>query len=347
MDNTLSADHLLSVPGPRSPVGVRLGEASLALTVIVPIFNEAESVPMLVARLTESLAAAPSPYAGSYEIILVDDGSTDATFGVCADLQRRDARLRVVQFRRNYGKTAALNAGFALCQGRYVVTIDADMQEDPTDMFRLLEQLDAGYDLVSGWRQHRDDPVSKRLPSWVYNTVVAAMTGIRLHDFNCGFKAYRREVVGELRLYGDMHRFVPVLAHQSGFRVTEVPVQHQRRQFGQSKYGSGRLARGYLDFVQVLFLTGYAQQPFRLFGTVGTFCCLVGGVALVYLTALWFLGLGPIGNRPLLTMGALLVMTGVQLLSLGLIGELLRSLTYRPGEGYAIRQILEGEQREE
>ena len=305
------------------------------------MYNEAESIPMLYTGITEVLASAPPPYRQAYEVILVDDGSTDGTFQVCADIQRRDPRVCVVQLRRNFGKTAALHAGFTICRGRYVITIDADMQEDPSDIFLLLSQLEAGYDLVSGWREQRHDPLAKRLPSLVFNKVVSCMTGISLHDFNCGFKAYRREVTAELRLYGELHRFIPVLAHQKGFRVTEVPVHHQRRRFGKSKFGTARLNKGYLDFIQVLFLTMYLQRPFRLFGTIGTLFCALGTLSLSYLTVLWFLGNRPIGNRPLLMLGVLLVLIGLQFLSTGLIGEMLRNLAYHPGDEYIIRRILE------
>jgi hypothetical protein len=214
------------------------------------------------------------------------------------------------------------------------------MQEDPADMFRLLEPLDAGYDLVSGWREQRDDPLTKTLPSRVFNAVVARVTGLALRDFNCGFKAYRREVLTELRLYGELHRFIPVLAHQQGFRVTEARVHHQARRYGKSKFGLGRLGGGYLDFLQVLFLVLYLRRPFRLFGTIGTLLCGLGTVVLAYLGTLWFLGDRPIGNRPLLTLGVLLVLVGLQFFSTGLIGEMLRNLNYRPGDEYAIREVL-------
>jgi glycosyltransferase involved in cell wall biosynthesis len=320
--------------------------APLALSLVVPVYNEADSLPGFYARAAEVLAAAPAPYAESYELILVDDGSTDATPALCADLAARDPRVVVVSFRRNFGKTAALQAGFHESQGRYVVTLDADLQEDPAELFTLLAQLDAGYDLVSGWRVRRQDPLNKTLPSRVFNAVVARGVGLRLHDFNCGFKAYRREVITELRLYGDLHRFIPVLAHQRGFRVTEQPVQHQPRRLGKSKFGAGRLANGYLDFLQVLFLTTFLHRPFRLFGTLGTALAGLGGLVLAYLAALWLLGDRPIGNRPLLTLGVLLVLAGLQLLSTGLLGEMLRSLTYRPGDEYAVRAVLRSKRGE-
>ncbi len=207
-------------------------------------------------------------------------------------------------------------------------------------MFRLLEQLDAGYDLVSGWREQRNDPLNKTLPSRVFNGVVARMTGLALRDLNCGFKAYRREVTRELRLYGELHRFIRVLAHELGFRVTVVPVRHQPRRFGKSKFGAGRLVSGYLDFIQVLFLILFLRRPFRLFGAIGSVMCGLGTLALGYLTVLWFMGDRPIGNRPLLTLGVLLVLVGLQFFSTGLIAEMLRNLTYRPGADYSVREIL-------
>jgi glycosyltransferase involved in cell wall biosynthesis len=311
-----------------------------ALTVVVPLYNESESIPVIYARLTEVLATGPAEYRTAYEIILVDDGSTDRSFEACAAIQEGDARVRVVQFRRNFGKTAALHAGFTLCRGARVVTIDADMQEDPAEMFRLIEQLDAGFDLVSAWRRRRNDPLSKTLPSRIFNGVVSWMTGVRLHDMNCGFKAYTREVVENLRLYGELHRFVPVLAAQRGFRVTEVPVRHERRRFGRSKFGARRFGRGFLDFIQVLFLTTYLRYPLRLFGTIGTAFAVIGFGICAYMAILWLEGRRPIGDRPLLTLGVLLLITGLQFVSTGLVGEMLRHSGYRGEDEYSVRRIL-------
>jgi glycosyltransferase involved in cell wall biosynthesis len=317
------------------------------VSVVVPVCNEEESLPPLYNRLTEVFAAAPAPYRDSYEIIFVDDGSTDGSFSVCAALQQQDVRVSVVQFRRNFGKTAALHAGFARCRGQRVVTIDADMQEDPGDMFRLLDTIDTGYDLVSAWRQQRHDPLSKTLPSRLFNGVVARLTGIRLHDFNCGFKAYSREVISDLHLYGELHRFIPVLAQQLGFRVGEAPVPHQRRRFGKSKFGgTKRLGHGYLDFIQVLFLTSYLHRPLRLFGAVGTLFLAIGLLISLYMSWLWLNHI-PIGTRPLLTLGVLLVITGLQFISTGLVGEMLRNSTFRSGDDYAIRQVLGGDAKAE
>lgn len=314
-------------------------ETRLALSIIVPVYNEDESLPLIYKRLTEVLASAELPYGESYELIFVDDGSSDHSFAICAALSERDERVRVVQFRRNFGKTAALNAGFSIATGRYLVTIDADMQEDPGQMFDLLAQLDAGADMVCAWRKIRNDPVSKTWPSKVFNTVVSQVTGVHLHDFNCGFKAYHHDVVDDLQLYGELHRFIPVLASQRGFRVTEVPVQHQPRRYGKSKFGARRLGRGYLDFLQVLFLTSYLRRPLRLFGLLGTAVLGVGTLICLYLSLLWFQG-EAIGHRPLLTLGVLLVISGLQFISTGLVGEMLRNSVYKRGDDYAIRKIL-------
>jgi glycosyltransferase involved in cell wall biosynthesis len=316
--------------------------ADLALSLVVPIYNEEENIPPLYQRLTQVLAQGPARYRDSYEIILIDDGSSDGSFSACRTLQQSDARVRVVQFRRNFGKTAALHAGFSHAGGDYVVTIDADMQEDPGDMFMLLDQLDAGDDVVSAWRERRNDPVDKTLPSRVFNAVVSNITGVRLHDFNCGFKAYTSAAVADLqqRLYGDLHRFIPVLAHQRGFRVGEVPVEHRPRRFGKSKYGTKRLLRGYLDFMQVLFLTTYLQRPLRLFGLVGTLFAAIGIAINIHLAWLWLMG-QYLSNRPLLFLGILLVVTGLQFVSMGLVGEMLRNSAFRAGDEYSIKQVLE------
>lgn len=328
---------------PTPPATHHQSHGMLALSVVVPIYNEEESIPPLYERLTEVLAQGPARYSESYEVIFVDDGSRDRSFDECAAIQARDSRVRVVQFRRNFGKTAALHAGFSLSRGERVITIDADMQEDPGDMFRLLDRIDAGDDLVSAWRQQRNDPLDKTLPSRFFNAVVARMTGVHLHDFNCGFKAYHRDVITDLDLYGEQHRFIPVLANQRGFRVGEVVVQHQPRRFGKSKFGTRRLLNGYLDFLQVLFLITYLRRPLRLFGTVGTVLGLLGFLICAYLTGLWLIGDRPIGDRPLLILGVLMLITGLQFISTGLVGEMLRRDSYHPNDEYSIRRIVQAE----
>ncbi|MCL5959217.1 MAG: glycosyltransferase family 2 protein [Chloroflexi bacterium] len=306
----------------------------LDLTVVVPVYNEAESLKPLYAQLAGAMQD------GESEVIFVDDGSSDGSFQVLQGLHEMDPRVKAIRFRRNFGKTAALMAGFKLARGQKVVTIDADLQDDPAEITNLCSKLDEGYDLVSAWRARRIDPWSKRLPSSIFNWIVRSLTGIHLHDFNCGLKAYRSEVVEDLRLYGELHRFIPVLANWKGFKVAEVPVNHRPRKYGRSKYGAKRLAAGLLDFAQVLFLTSYMRSPLRLFGTIGLTVFAVGLIFFAYLVALWFSG-ESIGQRPLLILSVLMMVAGLQLFITGLIGEMLRHVTYDPKEEYSVAQMLD------
>jgi len=311
-----------------------------AVSIIIPIFNEAQNIPIIYQRILQVMAEGGKCYQDNYEIIFIDDGSTDNSFEICLKIQEKDPRVRAVQFRRNFGKTAALQAGFSFSQGTYVVTIDCDMQEDPADIFLLLDRLDQGFDLVSGWRKNRKGPVSKIIPSIFFNWIVSIITRIPLHDFNCGFKAYRSIVIKEIKLYGELHRFIPVLAYQRGFKLCEVVVKHQLRKYGNSKFGANRLLRGYFDFIQVLFLANFLQYPLRLFGAIGTVIGFLGFLILAYLAALWFDGIRPIGDRPLMTLGVLLTLMGLQLFSTGLIGEILRNNNYKAEEEYAISKVV-------
>jgi glycosyltransferase involved in cell wall biosynthesis len=315
------------------------------LSLIIPLLNEADNLAPLYERLTASLTGVDQPY----EILFVDDGSDDASPAILEDLFRRDpAHVRVLQFRRNFGKTAALNAGFAHARGQVVITLDADLQDDPAEIPAMLAKLGEGYDLVAAWRYNRQDPLDKTLPSRFFNFVVSRLTGVYLHDFNCGFKVYRRTVTDSVKLYGELHRFIPVLAHQQGFRIAEQPVQHHPRLAGVTKYGAGRFLKGSLDFVTVLFLMTYLKRPLHLFGTVGLAVFGLGLLINLYLSGLWLLrevggvaGIGPIGTRPLLTAGVLSMILGIQLISIGLLGEMLRYFTFRPTDEYTIRQKLE------
>jgi glycosyltransferase involved in cell wall biosynthesis len=310
----------------------------LAISIIIPIYNEAQNIPLIYQRIVQVMTDAGQSYQDNYEILFIDDGSTDNSFEICSKISDNDPRIRAVQFRRNFGKTAALQAGFSLSQGKYIVTIDGDMQEDPADMFKLLDLLNNGFDMVSGWRKIRNDPLSKTVPSKIFNWAVSKLTRIPIHDFNCGFKAYRSEMIKEIKLYGELHRFIPVLADQRGFRITEIAVSHQRRKFGNSKFGAKRLFKGYLDFIQVLFMANFLRFPLRLFGAIGTILVLLGIIILLYLTILWFEGIRPIGDRPLMTLGVLLTLMGVQLFSTGLIGEILRKDNFKADEEYTIRK---------
>jgi glycosyltransferase involved in cell wall biosynthesis len=315
------------------------------LSVVIPVLNEADNLQSLHERLTASLEEIGKPY----EIIFVDDGSTDTSPVILENLfHSNPEHVRVVQFRRNFGKTAALNAGFANARGEVIITIDADLQDDPAEIPAMLAKLDEGYDLVAAWRVDRQDPLEKTLPSRSFNLVVSRFTGVGLHDFNCGFKVYRRAVTDSVRLYGELHRFIPVLAFQQGFRITEMPVQHHPRRAGASKYGAKRYVKGFLDFGTVLFLTTYLKRPLHLFGAAGLAVFGVGTIINLYLAFLWLLRevggraeIAPIGTRPLLTVGVLAMILGVQLISIGLLGEMLRYFTFRPNEDYAIRRILE------
>lgn len=298
---------------------------ALDLSIVVPAYNEAESLPLL----HERIRAAVEPLGLRWEVIYVDDGSTDGTRDVLRRLHQADARIVVAEQRRNSGKSLALNTGFALAQGAIVVTMDADLQDDPDEIPNLLARLDEGYDVVSGWKKHRQDPLSKRVPSWIANHVTAWMTGLRLHDMNCGLKAYRAECVRELHLYGDLHRYIPILAHYNGFRVTEIPVRHHKRRFGRSKYGPGRLLRGGLDLLTVLFLNNFRYRPLHLFGGAGLILLLAGFFINAYLSVEWLQGMRPLSQRPLLTLGVLLMLMGVQLGTIGLLAELVVSVVQR------------------
>jgi len=290
------------------------------ISVVIPVHDEERSV----AFLYEELQAALQPLGRSWEAVFVDDGSTDGTFAALTRLHAGVDNVRVVRLRRNFGKAAALDAGFAEACGELVVTIDGDLQDDPAEIPRLLAKLDEGFDLVSGWKTRRRDPLSRRIPSKVFNGVAGRVSGLRLHDLNCGLKAYRAEVLQGLRLYGELHRYIPVLAHYRGFRVAELPVNHRPREHGRSNYGMERYMRGFLDLLTVTFMGRYRQRPLHLFGGLGLLLGLAGTVVLVYLTALKLAG-EAIGQRPLLTLGVLLVVVGMQFLSLGLISELITS----------------------
>ena len=290
------------------------------ISIVVPVHDEERSV----ALLHEEIVAALEPLGQPWEILFVDDGSTDGTFAALTRLHTANEDVRVVRLRRNFGKAAALQAGFEEAQGDVVVTIDGDLQDDPAEIPRLLAKLDEGFDLVSGWKLQRRDPLRRRLPSRVFNWVNGRVAGLRLHDLNCGLKAYRAEVVKDLRIYGELHRFIPVLAHYRGFRVAELPVNHRPREHGRSRYGMERYVRGFLDLLTVTFMGRYRHRPLHLFGGLGLLLGSVGAILLGYLTVLKLTG-EAIGHRPLLTLGVLLVVVGVQLVSLGLVSELVAS----------------------
>ena len=290
------------------------------ISVVVPLLNEAGSLDELYAEI----AAALEPRGEAFEVVFVDDGSTDGSISVLTRLHDEHSNVVVVRLRRNFGKAAALKAGFLEARGEIIVTIDADLQDDPAEIPQLLAKLDEGFDLVSGWKTRRNDPFLRRLFSRIFNRTTALISGVRLHDVNCGLKAYRAEVVEGMRLYGELHRFIPVLAAYQGYRVAEIPVNHRARQHGRSRYGPERYLRGFFDLLSVTFMGRYRYRPLHLFGGIGLLMGALGFIILLYLSVLWFWGQG-IGGRPLFFLGVLLEVVGIQFVSLGLISELITS----------------------
>ncbi len=291
------------------------------VSLIAPVYNECESLTILHEKIT----AVMQQLGMAWEIIYIDDGSTDGSIDVLRGLYEKDSHVVLAVQRRNFGKSLALALAFALARGRILVTLDADLQDEPAEIPNLLAKLDEGYDIVSGWKHERQDPLTKRIPSWIANRVTSMTTGLRLHDMNSGLKAYRADCVKNIQLYGDLHRYIPVMAHLAGFRVGEIPVVHHERKFGQSKYGVERLLRGGLDLMTVLFLNQYGRRPLHLFGGGGAVLFLLGlGINLV-LSVQWFLGDRNLSERPLLQLGILLIVLGVQFMMMGLLAELLVS----------------------
>lgn len=288
-----------------------------AISVVIPLYNEKDSLEPLYEELTSTLGSIDC----HYEIIFVNDGSTDGSSDILTRLCEADPRITAIHMRRNFGKAAALAEGFKAVNGDIVFTLDADLQDDPGEIPNFLAKLTEGFDMVSGWKFRRLDPISKTLPSKLFNKVASMTTGVQLHDFNCGFKAYRREVIEHVNIYGELHRYIPALAFGSGFSVAEIKVNHRSRKFGKSKYGIARFSRGLLDLLTVLFITRYTKKPLHLFGSLGLMLLLAGTVINTYLAAIW-IGGAAIGQRPLLMLGVLLMILGVQFVSHGLLAEM-------------------------
>jgi glycosyltransferase involved in cell wall biosynthesis len=311
------------------------------LSIVVPLYNEEESLPLLVEKLLEALR----PLGRSFELVLVDDGSSDGTASVLRGLSAQTPELVAVLLRRNYGQTPAMSAGFDASRGDLIVTLDGDLQNDPADIPMLLEQLEQGYDLVSGWRHQRQDhAVSRLLPSKLANRLIARVTGVRLHDYGCSLKAYRRELVDDISLYGELHRFLPALASIEGARITEVKVNHNARQFGQSKYGIDRTFRVLMDLLTVWFMKRFLTRPMHVFGFGGLAAIALGLLLALYLLAQKLLANADIGNRPLLLVAVLAIVAGVQLFCFGLLAEL-QMRTYHESQGrpiYRVRETLRG-----
>ena len=305
------------------------------VSIIIPLLNEEESLGELYSIISEVM----DKNSLSYEICFVDDGSTDKSLDVLKELRQNNKNIKILSFRKNYGKSAALSEGFKLARGEYIITMDADLQDDPAEIPNLINKLNEGFDMVSGWKKKRNDPLTKTIPSKFFNYTTSLLTGIKIHDFNCGLKAYRKEVIKEIPVYGELHRYLPVLAHWRGFRVGEIIVQHHPRKYGVTKFGWRRLLHGFFDLLTVLFITRYRQKPLHLFGSVGLVSITTGFAILLYLSILWLQGYG-IGDRPLLILGLLLVIVGMQSFSLGLIGEMITNS--RDEEiSYSIREKIE------
>lgn len=317
-------------PTPASPtvVPTPIGEPALLapvdafppivqVSVVVPVFNEEGNLRELHRRVTNVLGETGHPY----QLVIVDDGSTDGTWSAVRELADADEHVVGLRHRRNFGKARALANGFAVSTGDAVITMDGDLQDDPDELPRFLEKLNEGYDLVSGWKQRRQDPFGKTFPSRFFNLAVRQVSGVPLHDFNCGYKAYRRDVVRSIRLYGELHRFTPVLANGEGFRIAELPVRHHPRRWGASKYGWSRLVKGFLDLLTVTFLTQYRQRPMHLLGLPGLLALGLGILIGLFLTLEKLITGAAIGTRPLLLLAVLLVVIGTQFFGLGLLGE--------------------------
>ena len=311
------------------------------ITIVVPVFNETESLDQLYTELID--VATQHRY--RLQIVFIDDGSTDDSWNVISRLAAADSQVHGIRFRRNFGKAAALSAGFDVAQGELVMTLDADLQDDPAEIARFIEKMDQGFDVVSGWKKVRHDPWHKVIPSRIFNWMVSRLTGVSLHDHNCGMKCYRRDVVHEVRLYGELHRFVPVLAAARGYRIGELVIQHRARQHGHSKYGWNRLIKGFLDLLTVKFLTGFGQRPQHMLGSIGIGSFFLGTLGLVYLAIIWVasrMNLGmdviDIHERPALYYSLVLFMIGGQMMSMGFLGELITAHLGHDLDTYSISE---------
>ena len=292
-------------------------EVEMKLSFIIPVFNEKESLERLYSEILENIENK------DYEIIFIDDGSSDNSFNIMERLAKRDKRVKIIKFRKNFGKSASLQTGFENAKGDIIFTMDADLQDNPTEIPEFIEKIEEGYDLVTGWKKNRKDPISKTIPSKFFNFITSRSFKLKLHDYNCGFKAYKKEVINEIDIYGEMHRYIPAIVHTKGFKVTEIPVEHRPREFGRSKYGVERYLRGFLDLLTVKLLTSFTHSPLYLFGRIGSTFSIIGFLIGLYLTIMKYAFHQPLYNRPLLFLSILLIMVGLQFFSIGLLGELI------------------------
>lgn len=302
---------------------------------MVPLYNEADSLN----KLHQEICASCEKITAAFEVLYIDDGSRDGSFPILESIHKTDARAKVIRFRRNCGKAEALAAGFQAAQGALVVTMDADLQDDPAEIPLLIARLEEGFDMVSGWKKKRKDPLSKRFPSKVWNKMVSMFTRVKIHDFNCGLKIYRQEVVKSLDLYGELHRYIPALACWAGFRISEIPVNHRIRMYGKTKYGFTRFFKGLFDLITVMFLSRFTKRPLHLFGLIGFLSALAGGGITLYLILLKITHVSNLSNRPLLFIGLLLLIVGVQFISIGLLGEMITQSNAHQ-RNFVIRQTL-------
>ena len=300
-------------------------------SVIITLLNESESLRELYERLTEAL----SGLSQNYELIFINDGSTDNSYDILKSIKESDSKIKTFKFQRNYGKSAALNLGFSEAKGDIVITIDADLQDDPSEIPKLVSKLKEGYDVISGWKKNRKDPLSKTIPSKIFNFITSILTGIKIHDFNCGLKCFDKSVIKNIEVYGELHRYIPVLASFEGFKIGEVEVIHHPRKFGKSKYGISRFFYGFFDLLTVMFISKYTHRPLHLFGIAGLLFFSLGFGINLYLTMKWFKGIG-IGDRPLLFLGVLLIILGIQFVSIGLLGEMIVSFSKNEKKSYKI-----------
>jgi len=292
------------------------------ITIIIPVYNEELSISTLYSEIAEITIS----YFDKYEIIFIDDGSTDSSFQIISNIASNDSNVIVVSLNRNYGKSEVLNEGFKLAQYEYVSTLDADLQDDPSEIPKLVNKINEGWDCVSGWKKDRKDPLSKTIPSFFFNKFMSIFMGLKLHDLNCGIKAYKKTAIKTLNIYGGLHRYIPLLLVNNGYNVTEEIVNHKPRVHGKTKYGKSRFFHGIFDFLTISFLNKYFNRPMYFFGSIGLLLSVIGLAISIYLTVLWFQGIA-IDNRPLFFLGILLIVVGIQSLSIGLIGELIVNRT--------------------
>jgi glycosyltransferase involved in cell wall biosynthesis len=306
----------------------------LDLSILIPINNEVDNVVILYQKIDECLRQ--TQY--KYEIIIVDDGSTDFSFGNISRVHVQDPRVKIIKLRKNFGKSTALNVAFQHAKGKIIITMDGDLQDDPDDIPHFISKIEEGFDLVSGWKSPRFDPVTKTIPSKLFNRLTCILTGVNLHDFNSGFKAYRRIVIKNIKLYGEMHRYIPALAAWKGFKITEIKIKHHPRISGKSKYGFSRLIKGLLDLITVKFITDYSSRPLHIFGLPGLLSLIIGFVIGIYLVFIKYMENVPLSERPLLILSVLLIMIGLQFISMGLLGEM---MTFREIREQNVDQFIE------